>query len=56
MIDKYELFAILKRRKKAELLEILGRAFDEMPPKTRRAVFLERKVRKSSLPTKWARG
>ena len=41
MIDKYELFAILKRRNKAELLEILDRAFDEMPPKTQRAVFLE---------------
>jgi hypothetical protein len=41
MIDKYQLFAILKRRKKAELLEILDRAFDEMPPKVQRAVFLE---------------
>jgi hypothetical protein len=41
MIDKYELFAFLKRRKKAELLEILGRAFDEMPPKVQRAVFLD---------------
>ncbi len=41
MIDKEELFAILKRRKKSELLAILDRAFDEMEPKTRRAVFLE---------------
>ena len=41
MIDKGELFAILKRRKKSELLEILNHAFDEMPPKTRRAVFLD---------------
>ncbi len=41
MIDKGELFAILKRRKKSELLEILDHAFDEMPPKTQRAVFLD---------------
>ena len=41
MIDKDQLFVILKRRKKAELLEILDRAFDEMPPKMQRAVFLE---------------
>ena len=41
MIDKDQLFAILKRRKKSELLEILDLAFDEMAPKTRRAVFLE---------------
>lgn len=41
MIDKEQLFTILKRRKKSELLAILDRAFDEMEPKTRRAVFLE---------------
>ncbi len=41
MIDKDQLFAILKRRKKSDLLEILGRAFDEMSPKVQRAVFLE---------------
>jgi hypothetical protein len=41
MIDKDQLFSILRRRKKSELLEILDRAFDEMPPKVRRAVFLE---------------
>ncbi len=41
MIEKDELFAILKRRKKSELLAILDLAFDQMPPKTRRAVFLE---------------
>jgi hypothetical protein len=41
MIDKDQLFAILKRRKKSELLEILDRAFDEMSPKTQRAAFLD---------------
>jgi hypothetical protein len=41
MIDKDQLFAILKRRKKSELLAMLDRAFDEMPPKTQRAVFLD---------------
>ncbi len=46
MIDIDQLFAILKRRKKAELLEILDQAFDEMAPKTRRTVFLEL-IRKS---------
>jgi hypothetical protein len=41
MIDKDQLFAILKRRKKSELLAMLDRAFDEMPPKTQRAVILD---------------
>jgi hypothetical protein len=41
VIDKDQLFALLKRRKKSELLEILDRAFDEMSPKTQRAAFLD---------------
>ena len=50
MINKDQLFAILNRRKKTELLEILDRAFDEMPPKVQRTVFLE--LIQKSRPTK----
>jgi hypothetical protein len=41
MIEKDRLFAIPKRRKKSELLETLDHAFDQMPPKVQRAVFLQ---------------
>jgi hypothetical protein len=41
MIDKATVFDLLKRRKKAELLELLSAAFDAMEPKQRRAVFTD---------------
>jgi hypothetical protein len=41
MIDKTTVFDLLKRRKKAELLEFLAQAFDVMEPQQRRAVFLD---------------
>jgi hypothetical protein len=41
MIDKATVIELLKRRKKAELLEFLSAAFDEMEGKQRRAVFFD---------------
>jgi hypothetical protein len=41
MIDKATVINLLKRRKKAELLEILSAAFDAMEGKQRRAVFFD---------------
>ena len=41
MIDKATVFHLLGRRKKAELLEFLSAAFDEMEEKQRRAVFAD---------------
>jgi hypothetical protein len=39
MVDRTQLFAILKRQTKAALLDLLERSFDEMEPKQQRAVF-----------------
>src|SRR3954470_16367921 len=39
MVDRAQLFAILKRQKKAVLLDLLERSFDVMEPKQQRAVF-----------------
>jgi hypothetical protein len=41
MIDKATVFQLLGRRKKAELLEFLSAAFNEMEEKQRRAVFAD---------------
>ena len=41
MIDKATVFQLLGRRKKADLLEFLSAAFDEMEEKQRRAVFAD---------------
>ncbi len=41
MIEKATVIDLLKRRKKAELLEFLSAAFDAMEPKQRRAVFFD---------------
>ena len=41
MIDKTTVFQLLGRLKKAELLEFLSAAFNEMEEKQRRAVFAE---------------
>ena len=39
MVDRTQLFDILKHQKKAVLLDLLANAFDEMEPKQQRAVF-----------------
>ena len=39
MVDRTQLFDILKHQKKAVLLDLLAHAFDEMEPKQQRAVF-----------------
>ena len=41
MVDRTQLFDILKRQKKAVLLDLLERSFDEMEPKQQRVVFGE---------------